>query len=389
MRGCLKTVFKAVFLFSSPFVSLRATHFLDTIDFVRRQILFLIPLLLVLTGCDVNAVSDPISTATPEFVTATLPPTAIPQPTSTPAPPSPAPTVPPIEGTTTTQVNVREETSTTSENLGVIPQFTAVQVSGQDATGTWYRIVYSESPSGSGWVRAEYVQVNAPAEIPVILPSTGSGSGVSGLVIQRINIRSGAGANFESLGFLEQNDVVLVTGRDASGLWLQIEFSDSPDGIGWASAEFLQVEDIESLPVIGDTVETGNTEIETPQSVNIPAAADGDSKQEPLAKVVFVPGGIRTLQLESDLSAPEGDFEDWIEFSSSGMGVVIQLSCSSGVLQVELQETGSVLETFNLSCGSSQFLSTISDKSYLLRLTLPPADGFQVLHYRLKIKANQ
>lgn len=362
---------------------------MDTIDFVRRQILFLIPLLLVLTGCDVNAVSDPISTATPEFVTATLPPTAIPQPTSTPVPPSPAPTVPPIEGTSTTQVNVREETSTTSENLGVIPQFTAVQIIGQDATGTWYRIIYAESTSGSGWVRSEYVQVNASAEIPVILPSTGSGSGVSGLVIQRINIRSGAGANFESLGFLEQNDVVLVTGRDASGLWLQIEFSDSPDGIGWASAEFLQVEDIESLPVIGDTVETGNTEIETPQSVNIPAAADGDSKQEPLAKVVFVPGGIRTLQLESDLSAPEGDFEDWIEFSSSGMGVVIQLSCSSGVLQVELQETGSVLETFIISCGSSQFLSTISDKSYLLRLTLPPADGFQVLHYRLKIKANQ
>lgn len=362
---------------------------MDTIDFVRRQILFLIPLLLVLTGCNVNAVSDPISTATPEFVTATLPPTAIPQPTSTPAPPSPAPTVPPIEGTTTTQVNVREETSTTSENLGVIPQFTAVQIIGQDATGTWYRIIYAESPSGSGWVRSEYVQVNASAEIPVILPSTGSGSGMSGLVIQRINIRSGTGANFESLGFLEQNDVVLVTGRDASGLWLQIEFSDSPDGIGWASAEFLQVEDIESLPVIGDTAGTGDTETETPQSTAIPAAADGDSQQEPLAKVVFVPGGIRTLQLESDLSAPEGDFEDWIEFSSSGMGVVIQLSCSSGVLQVELQETGSVLETFIISCGSSQFLSTISDKSYLLRLTLPPADGFQVLHYRLKIKANQ
>lgn len=389
MRGCLKTVFKAVFLFSSPFVSLQATHFLDTIDFVRRQILFLIPLLLVLTGCDVNAVSVPNSTATPEFVTATLPPTAIPQPTSTPAPPSPAPTVPPIEGTTTTQVNVREETSTTSENLGIISQFTAVQIIGQDATGTWYRIVYAESPSASGWVRAEYVQVNASTEIPVILPSTGSGSGMSGLVIQRINIRSGAGANFESLGFLEQNDVVLVTGRDASGLWLQIEFSDSPDGIGWASAEFLQVEDIESLPVIGDTVGTRDTETETPQSAAIPAAADGDSQQEPLAKVVFVPGGIRTLQLESDLSAPEGDFEDWIEFSSSGMGVVIQLSCSSGVLQVELQETGSVLETFIISCGSSQFLSTISDKSYLLRLTLPPADGFQVLHYRLKIKANQ
>lgn len=355
---------------------------------MRYQTLLLLPMLILAAGCDVHVADEPIAAPVPDFVTATLPPTSIAQPTRTPIPPSPVPTVPPIAGTTTTQVNVRAETSTASESLGMIAQFTSVQISGQDASGTWYRIVYAESPSGGGWVRSEYVQVDAAVEIPVILPAAGNGGGVSGLVIQRINIRSGAGTGYESLGFLSPNDVVLVIGRNASGSWFQIEFADSPDGKGWASSEFLRVDDVNALPLVEEGTEAEEAIIEMATEVLPPALQDGDSAQTPLTRVVFAPGAIRALQVESSLSSPNGDLEDWVEFSSPGTDIIIQLSCSDGVLQVELWDTTNLQDSFLLSCGDERFVRAPAGSNHFLKLTLPTSNDFYIMRYVLKIKAN-
>ena len=62
----------------------------------------------------------------------------------------------------------------------------------------------------------------ASAKIVVVGDAAGSGSGVSGLVIQKINVRNGPAATFESLGVLNPNDVVFITGKDPSGAWIQI-----------------------------------------------------------------------------------------------------------------------------------------------------------------------
>ena len=157
--------------------------------------------MIACAGCDVNISSENAFTATPDFVTATLPPTLTPPATQISILPTSTlsiagePTISPIEGTTTTQVNVRAETSTASETLGLIGQFAKVQIIGKDASGSWYQIIYADSGTGHGWVRAEYVQVNAPAEIPLVENVAGNGSGVSGLVIQKINVRNGPGTD--------------------------------------------------------------------------------------------------------------------------------------------------------------------------------------------------
>ncbi|NOH03268.1 MAG: SH3 domain-containing protein [Chloroflexi bacterium] len=344
---------------------------------------------LVCSGCGVKVVTEEAPIVLPEFITATLPPTTVLLPTPTSPPPTPAPTLPPVEGTTNTQVNVRAETNTASESFGVIPPFTKVQITGKESTGTWYQILYADSPTGTGWVRAEYIQA-AKAEIQVRELEAGFGSGVDALVVSGINVRSGPGTEYESLGVLIPKDVVLATGRDASGAWVQIRFSKSPDGTGWAAVEFLQVEDLESLPVVGEPAEAAEaTPAMTESAGALPTApADGDSTDAPLARGELSPAGSRAMQVQGEVSAPEGDHEDWIAFSSSTAGVSIQVSCEADALRVELHQAGSVTESFILPCGSGRALKIQPNEVYTLRLSAAAADEPQFIAYQLKIEAS-
>ena len=222
--------------------------------------------MLLCTGCGSEIT---VGTATPDFFTATLPPTVTQQATQSPTLPvqqanSTEEPIQPVEGMTTTQVNVRAEPSAASTSLGVIGIFIKVQVIGRDASGSWYQVLYAESETGKGWVRAEYVQVNAGDEIRLVETASGSGR-ISGMVIQKVNVRSGPGTEYELLGTLNPNDLVFIIGRDAGNKWIQIEFAGAPDGKGWVTAEFLQVADIESVPQIGAVEETPTPMVEIQQ----------------------------------------------------------------------------------------------------------------------------
>lgn len=327
-------------------------------------------------------------TATPDFVTATLPATPIPLPTQTALPPTPVPTIAPIEGTTTTQVNVRAETSTASENLGMIAQFSPVQIIGKDASGSWYQIIYTDSRTG--WVRAEYVQVKASAQVPVIESVSGNGSNLNGLVIQKINVRNGPGILYETLGVLNQNDVVFMTGKNLSGAWIQIEYANAPDGKGWAASEFLKIDNADSLQVIGDAEPSPQAPTDivlTPAAIILPAMLDGDSMETPMAKVTIAPRSARAFQVNGDVSAPEGDVEDWVEFNSYSEAVLIQVLCSSNVLQVELWNNRASVDDFLLTCGEKRVLSISPNSAYVLRLSNPASDEFRYTKYILSVEA--
>ncbi len=266
--------------------------------------------MIIYTSCGVNMSNNGFATATPDFVTATLPPTPIPPSTQTATATLETltsvetPITSSVEGITATQLNVRAEPSTASEALGTIDQFTAVQVIGKDASGSWLLINYPVSATGKGWVRAEFVQVNITTEIAIISGMAGSGTGVSGLVTEKLNVRSGPGTDFESLGILNPKDVVFVTGKDPSGEWIQIEFSKAVDGKGWAAIKFLEVENLDSVPVIGTAEETIEASPTTEIAVQL-AMQDGDSMQAPLTETVFSPTGTQILQVSGDLSAPQ------------------------------------------------------------------------------------
>ncbi|NWF64746.1 MAG: SH3 domain-containing protein, partial [Chloroflexi bacterium] len=296
----------------------------------------------------------------------------------------PAPTAAPIVGTTTSEVNVRADTSTASQSLGTAPAFSTVQVIGMDESGIWLKVIYNET---TGWVRADLVQLAAAsAEVPVVNAGSGAGSEVRGVILRGVNVRSEAGTEFKSLGLLSQNDVVAILGRDATGAWLKIAYPAAPEGTGWVASEYVQVENLEAVPVAG---EAAQAEAETP--IQLPLTApprtasnDGDNADAPIATLVLSAAGAKAFQVQGEVSAPEGDAEDWFAFSAERNTIVIEISCEPGAIQVELLQSTTPL--FTLGCDEVKEIQIKPSEAYHLRVSPVLTEEPSFARYNLKIK---
>ncbi len=384
------------------------SHALDYNCAVTKRIFLVILLPLLLSACDFRAGVSSSSTATPFIITATLPPTVVPSATLTPIPATLTPTTTPVQGITTTQVNVRGQPATTGDSLGMLGPSTTVQIVGTDPDNNWYEILYSQGPNGVGWVSEQFVNVAANKDkIPVIgapatptaessTPAAGATSGptASGTVIQQVNVRNGPGTSFDSVGTLNPNDTVTLTGKDPSGQWYQIQYAAAPDGKGWVAASFIQATGTDNLPIVGSAgsiIGTGTpvaaATVATPTPA--PAFADQDSSQVPAADVAFSAPGAQTLLYSSDLSAPQGDPQDWVRFTPSAPKIFLRLNCSgnSGLAIQVTQDRTSVPGSDGLSCGLTKTLQLSAGKAYLVQLSLaasgPP---LSYVHYTLEIK---
>ena len=132
-------------------------------------------LLLFSSACSAEVTVPDTPTPTPQvIITSTLPPTQTPRPSATPVPATPTLAVQPVEGQTTSQLNVRSAPSATSDLLGTVEIFAKVQIVGKDPTSGWWLIVYPDSPNGTGWITAQFVQATDTQDIPVM---SGQGQG--------------------------------------------------------------------------------------------------------------------------------------------------------------------------------------------------------------------
>jgi uncharacterized protein YraI len=300
-----------------------------------------------------------------------------------------------VEGTASTQINVRAEPSTASNVLGIIPADTKVQILGKDPGGNWLQILYSPGVDGKGWVTAQYVTLGAGIEIPVIGGGGPNPSGNVAIIQQQINVRSGPGTSFNSLGTLNAQDVANLTGKDSNGTWLQIEFPSGPDGKGWVNAAFVRATGVEKLPIIAEAGQVVGTA--TPSAIPptatatiIPAREDNDSVNSPIANVVFEPLGTNALIYNGDISTPQGDAEDWVSFKPYGDTIYVSLFCAgSDSLEAELLQDGATTN-MNIVCGSSpRRIPVVVGSSYAIHLyALPSSDTLQYINYTLKIQTS-
>ena len=327
-------------------------------------------------------------------ITSTLPPAVTPASSETPHPLPPQPTLPPADGVTSTQVNVRAQPSTASDVLGIIPAETRVEITGKDPAEHWWQINYPAGVDGKGWVTAEYVITANAAGIPTLGSTLGGPSdGNIAVIQQQINVRSGPGTDFNSLGTLNPQDVVKLIGKDANGAWLQIDFPQGPEGKGWVNAAFVQAQGAENLPIVSESglvVGTGTpTSIPaSPTPTVLPAAADQDSAGQPVARVKFDVSGTQTLIYNGDLSSPEGDREDWIAFQPFGQFVYVKLECrGSGAVAVEVLEN-KASTAGNIQCNHEMKQVAVEPNGeYVLHLQAnPSAQELQYTHYILTIK---
>jgi uncharacterized protein YraI len=329
-------------------------------------------------------------------VTAALP--SIPPQTETSLPAPPTATQALVEGMTSTQVNVRADPSIASDVLGIIPANTKVEITGKDPGENWWQINYPQGQgvAGKGWVTAQYITTTAQPEVPVIGgDETNPNNGNVAIIQQQINVRSGPGTSFNSLGMLNPQDVVSLTGKDSNGTWLQIDFpaGAGPEGKGWVNAAFVQAQGVENLPIIteaGLIIGTGTpTGIPpTPTATLIPAWEDHDSPNSPIASVILESTGTQTFIYNGDLSSPQGDSEDWISFKPYSSFVFASLACKgSGSLKVEITENNLPLN-LELACGDQmKQVSVKAGSTYLIHLQAQPSTGnLQYINYILTIK---
>ena len=305
---------------------------------------------------------------------------------------------------TTTQVNVRAEPSSASAQLGMLAPFVKVQIMGRDSGGDWYQIQYEQGPAGRGWVTAQYINVQQGKDnIPIIGAPAGTGASpnasgtpaIGGRVIQQVNVRKGPGTEFDALGTLNAKDSVSLIGKDASGSWLQIQYAAAPEGKGWIAATYVQADSMNNLPIVGESgavLGTGTAISTVPIITPTPAAArlDNDSAEAPAANVTFSPTGTRTLIYSSDVSAPQGDSQDWIEFTSYGAGMLISLSCNgNGRIKIELEEgKGTILQNWGgIACGETKSLNLHPGQAYLVLISIVPSNNsMEYVDYTLRIE---
>ncbi len=365
-----------------------------------KRLLLLAGLALLVAACT----GERIQEATPtQAVASPSPLSPTPTPTASPSPaPSPTATLATVEGVTTARLNVRAGPSTLRETIGLIEAGQTVQVVGRDESGLWYAVLFEAGPEGRGWVAAAYVRVTDAERLPLILLTTPTPTpaGPTARLTQRLNVRSGPATTYEVLGTLDAGSVVVLTGRNETGAWAQIEFPAAPNGRGWVTAVYLQTDDLASLPLVNasGTPITPLPDRPTPLAVTPtptvgPAPADDDSRLRPAVQVVFAPGGVRQLTYTSDLSFPQGDLEDWLEFTPFAGGaealLYASLACEgNATLTVEFWRDGAPLADGPiLTCGAFQRpIRLPAGVPVQMRLRIAEADSLRYCRYTLTLR---
>jgi len=285
---------------------------------------------LLSAACSADVILPDTPTPTPlVIITSTLPPTQTPQPSATLVPPTATVAVAPVEGQTISQLNVRSAPSADSDLLGTIQIFAKVQIVGKDPTSTWWMIVYPDSPTGTGWITAQFVQATNTENVPVF--------------------------NSQAQQQATGSAPATVTAPEAGA---------------------------------APTVQAGSATVSSVAPTLSLAAAfqDGDSAESPAVSITLAKASVRSFNYSSDLSAPDGDPEDWVQFKLDGTSgqqttVSVVLDCSgSGALSVELIQNNSVLQGWQeINCGhpSQLILSLFVGAPYYLRITPAQANNIQ------------
>jgi hypothetical protein len=194
---------------------------------------------------------------------------------------------------------------------------------------------------------------------------------------------------------------VSLTGKDATATWFQISYPAAPGGHAWVTAQFIQTDASNQLPVLDayGTPVPGSTAgpVASQQAPTATAGAafdDGDSAANPAIRVTFSASGTRQFTYSSQVSTPQGDPEDWVEFTpfainASDALLVYSLTCSgNGSLIVTIEQTGTPLTGWGtLACGDSNKLIKLpAGQSYEMHLVPAPGEGLQLVDYVLAVQ---
>lgn len=128
---------------------------------------------------------------------------------------------------TTANLNLRTGGGTNYRSIGVIPKGERVTVL-QTSRG-WAKV---SSSQGTGWASESYLKATAGSTTPQ--KQTPETSTSTGYTAANLNLRTGAGISYRSVGVIPQGEKVTI--YRSSGNWAQVS---SSKGTGWVSKSYL------------------------------------------------------------------------------------------------------------------------------------------------------
>ena len=217
-----------------------------------------VPTTLVGTGtawvaADYVELTNPTGQSLPVVTPPLLPPLV-----SFPAPPQNAPQVTMREPAT-----LRGGPTLEFPVYGVAPTGSRAEVLGQSEDGEWWavRVPTSLASNGTGWVAKVYTAASNVAGVPEIktpdLPKNitpaAPGSGAPSLVTREpLNVRSGPGNEYPSLGKVSIGTILAVVGisTDKEYYVVNVPMEIDRSGRGWIPARYVRTENVSNVPVV-------------------------------------------------------------------------------------------------------------------------------------------
>ena len=153
----------------------------------------------------------------------------------------------PVAIINTAFLNVRSGPATFYTKVGTLGGGARVAIVGKTADGQWLLV---EAPFGRGWINLRYVLTqNYFGSAPVVgVGAEGTTPGLEARTRTTVNLRSGPGIGFPSLGELTGGVFLNVLGQSPDGSWW---FVASPLGQGWINKSVVRTaSDFSRVPVI-------------------------------------------------------------------------------------------------------------------------------------------
>jgi uncharacterized protein YraI len=241
---------------------------------MKKIALFILLLTLLLAGCNLPAdetVPEETSSPTPSATLTLTPsqtPTLLPTETATITPtPTIMPTIAPMTGLVTAPVNIRSRPHRRGERLGGLYFNQSVKIIGRNDQANWFWFIYPESPDGTAWVQANAINLQGEIgllpiillpddpekrfAVPPLLPPTDGTplplvppgpDAMTGSALQLLNVRTGPGLGYLSMGTIPSGTALSMTGRLEDNSWFQIEYPSGPDGRAWVSGALVELD---------------------------------------------------------------------------------------------------------------------------------------------------
>jgi L,D-peptidoglycan transpeptidase YkuD (ErfK/YbiS/YcfS/YnhG family) len=203
---------------------------------------------------------------------------------------------------TASKSNVRSGAGTTYGIIGSVAKGQTLSV--MSKSGSWYKINYN---GRTGYVSSDYVQASGTTTPP-------AESTTYTVTASTLNVRSGAGTSYASIGSVTKGQKLSVVSK--SGSWYKINYNGRT---GYVSSDYVQASATTSPKLVVDSFKTlGNAQqviLVTADNYDTKSAkirtfekADGKWKQVLTANGVLGQKGFALSKKEGDMESPTGKY---------------------------------------------------------------------------------